>query len=126
MTCPHFGRYSKNKYFGYLLTNKNLMILLTDFSLSDLKLGIKYADEVIYKRVNMTYLKKTIQTGINIFENKASKSLEKLYKSESDESTSYTFKELQKGFERAKEDGLDLSSLKLKLLIKTLEYGEYL
>ena len=126
MQQTYIKRFSHNKFFGYLITYDTLWELRQLFSSAEIKIGLKYADDVVYKRINLNYLKKTMETGIELSEGKSKTSLERLYKKECNETTPYSLQELKIAFEKAKDDGLDLSILKLTLLIKTLEYGGYI
>lgn len=119
-----FEKYIKNQFFGHLLTDSNILALVEHFSLEELRIGLIYSNKVIYKRVNsLNYLIKSIQTGVDEVNLSTIKRLERLCKAAKSD---YTYEEIYNAYRQAEEDGLNLSCLKLTLLINTLEYQEYL
>ncbi len=119
-----FKKYIRNQHFGHLLTDESILGLAEDFSLQELKTGLIYADKVIYKRINsINYLIKSIKTGVEEANLSTIKKLERLYKASE---TEYSYSEIYEAYMKAEEEGLNLSCLKLSLLVNTLEYGGFL
>jgi hypothetical protein len=124
MEKGYFNRFIKNQYFGHLLTDESILGLAEEFSLQELKTGLVYANKVIYKRINsINYLIKSIRTGVEEANLSTARKLERLYKASE---TEYSYSEIYEAYMRAEEEGLNLSCLKMNLLVNTLEYGGFL
>lgn len=117
-----FNRFLKNKYFGHLLTDANILKLAEHFSLQELKRGLKFADSMIFKKINsLNYLVKTIETEVE----KTDITIQVKFKA-IEKKSKYSSEEIIEAYRQAEEEGLNLSCLKWRLLLKTLEYKGFL